>query len=67
MVRAVAHGEGCAVTTAARASMLSMRGVVFKPFAKPTPATPLGLAWRSAGVSAPLRQLVVIARRLARR
>lgn len=67
MVRAVAHGEGYAVTTAARASMLSMRGVVFKPFADPTPAAPLGLAWRSAEVSAPLRQLVTIARRLARR
>ncbi len=67
MVRAVAHGEGCAVTTAARASMLSMRGVVFKPFADPAPAAPLGLAWRSADVSAPLRQLVAIARKLAKR
>jgi DNA-binding transcriptional LysR family regulator len=67
MVRAVAHGEGCAVTTAARASMLSMRGVVFKPFANPAPATPLGLVWRSAEASAPLRQLVAIARKLARR
>lgn len=67
MVRAVAHGEGCAVTTAARASLLSMRGVVFKPFADPAPATPLGLVWQSAEVSAPLRQLVAIARKLARR
>lgn len=67
MVRAVAHGEGCAVTTAARASMLSMRGVVFKPFADPAPATPLGLVWRTAEVAAPLKQLVAIARKLARR
>lgn len=67
MVRAVAHGEGYAVTTAARASVLTMRGVVFKPFADPLPAAPLGLAWRSAEISAPLRQLVAIARKLARR
>lgn len=66
MVRAVAHGEGCAVTTAARASMLSMRGVVFKPFAAPTPATALGLVWRKAEPSAPLRRLIEIARRQAR-
>lgn len=67
MVRAVARGAGCAVTTEARASLLSVRGVVFKPFADPTPAAPLGLAWRSAEVAAPLRQLVAIARKLARR
>ena len=67
MVRAVARGEGCAVTTAARASMLSMRGVVFKPFTDTTPAAPLGLAWRSAEAAAPLRQLVAIARKLAKR
>jgi DNA-binding transcriptional LysR family regulator len=66
MVRAVAHGEGCAITTTARASVLSMRGVVFKPFADPAPAAPLGLAWRSAEVAAPLRQFVAIARKLAR-
>lgn len=67
MVRAAARGEGCAVTTAARASMLSMRGVVFKPFADPAPATPLGLAWRKAELPAPLRRLIEIARRQARR
>lgn len=66
MVRAVAHGEGCAVTTAARASMLSMRGVVFRPFTTAAPATPLGLAWRKAGLSAPLRRLIEIARKQAR-
>jgi hypothetical protein len=45
----------------------TLRGVVFKPFADPAPAAPLGLAWRPADVSAPLRQLVAIARKLASR
>ncbi len=67
MVRAVGRGAGCAVTTGARASLLSVRGVVFKPFAKPAPVAELGLAWRCAGLSPPLRQLVAIARKLARR
>ncbi len=66
MVRSVARGAGCAVTTAARASLLSVRGVVFKPFARPAPAAPLGLAWQAADASTPLRRLVAIARRLAR-
>jgi len=66
MVRSVARGAGCAVTTEARASLLSVRGVVFKPFARPGPAAPLGLAWQATNASAPLRRLVVIARRLAR-
>lgn len=66
MVRAVAHGEGYAVTTAARASMLSMRGVVFKRFADPSLAAPLGLAWRSADVPPPVRQFMAITRKLTR-
>lgn len=67
MVRSVARGDGCAVTTEARASLLSVRGVIFKPFASPAPAAPLGLAWQSTDLSAPLRQLIAIARKLARR
>ena len=67
MVRAVARGAGCAVTTRSRASLLSVRGVVFKPLAPPVPASPLGLAWRSARPSAPLRQFVAVARQVARR
>lgn len=67
MVRAVARGAGCAVTTDARASMLSLPGVVFRPFTEPAPAAPLGLAWRTAVRTAPLRQFVAVARKLARR
>ena len=67
MVRSVARGDGCAVTTEARASLLSVRGVVFKPLASPAPTAPLGLAWQSTDLSAPLHQLIAIARKLARR
>lgn len=67
MVRAVARKAGCAVTTRSRASLLSVRGVVFKRFIASVPAAPLGLAWRSADISSPLRRLVVIARKLAER
>jgi DNA-binding transcriptional LysR family regulator len=66
MVRAVSRGVGCAVTTEARASLLSVRGVVFKPLARPVPPSPLGLAWRGTSRSEPLRRLVAIARRAAR-
>lgn len=65
MVRAVARGVGCAVTTKSRASLLAVRGVAFKPLVA-VPASPLGLAWREAGRSEPLRRLVAIARRVAR-
>jgi hypothetical protein len=65
MVRTVARGEGYAVTTAAHASILSVRGVMFEPFANPVPAAPFGLAWRPAEVAAPLRQRAAIARKLA--
>ncbi len=67
MVRAVARGAGCAVTTEARASLLSVRGVVFKSFAPPVPMSPLGLAWRTPDASPILRRFLTIARRLARR
>ena len=66
MVGAVARGEGCAVTTAARASLLSVRGVVFRPFAAPAPTAPLGLGWRPLDASEPLRRFVAIARKLTR-
>ncbi|MBL6612693.1 MAG: LysR family transcriptional regulator [Reyranella sp.] len=66
MVRAVARGAGVAVTTRSRASLLAVGDVVFKPLASAVPASPLALAWRVADGSAPLRQLVTIARRLAR-
>lgn len=65
MVRAVARRAGCAVTTQSRASLLSVRGVVFKRFAPDVPAAPLGLAWRASDTSSPLRRLVAIARKLA--
>ncbi|MFO1081574.1 MAG: LysR substrate-binding domain-containing protein [Reyranellaceae bacterium] len=67
MVRAVARGAGCAVTTQSRASLLAVRGVVFRPLSREVPASPLALAWRSADRSAPLRQLIAVARRLRRR
>jgi len=67
MVRAVAQGHGCAVTTQSRASLLSVRGVVFRPFTDPPPLAPLALAWRVSEASAPLRRLIAIARSLSRR
>lgn len=67
MVRAVARRAGCAVTTRSRASLLSVRGVVFKRFAPSVPAAPLGLAWRATDSSPPLRRLVAIARKLCPR
>jgi DNA-binding transcriptional LysR family regulator len=67
MVRAVAAGHGCAITTQSRASLLSVRGVVFRTFTEPQPAAPLALAWRAAGLSPPLRRLIAVARELARR
>ena len=67
MVRAVARKVGCAVTTRSRASLLAVRGVVFKPFASDVPAAPLGLAWRPSDTSPPLRRLIAIARKLTDR
>jgi DNA-binding transcriptional LysR family regulator len=65
MVRAVARKAGYAVTTQSRASLLSVRNVVFKRFAPSVPTAPLGLAWRAADTSPPVRRLVAIARKLA--
>lgn len=56
-----------AVTTAARASLLSVRGVVFRPFWAPAPTAPLGLGWRLSDTSEPFQRFVAIARKLARR
>ncbi len=65
MVRGVLATTGVTIVTATTAGQLSVEGVVYRPFAEPTPKLDVGLAWRADDSSPILKVLVQIAGDLA--
>jgi DNA-binding transcriptional LysR family regulator len=61
MVRGVLATAGLTIVTATTARQLSVEGVVYRPFAEPTPKVDVGLAWRADDSSPVLKSLVEIA------
>jgi DNA-binding transcriptional LysR family regulator len=65
MVRGVLAAAGVTIVTATTAGQLNVAGVVYRPFAEPTPQLDVGLAWRADDSSPILKALVQIADELA--
>ena len=65
MVRGVLATAGVTIVTATTARQLNEEGVVYRPFAEPTPKVDVGLAWRADDSSPVLKALVEIAEHFA--
>lgn len=65
LLYAVAEGAGITFISAGRAQTLKHPGVRYRPLWTPPPATQLSFAWMESRQSAPLRDLVHLARRYA--